>query len=365
MKLRTLFLTLLSVIFVGLLSILIFRFSYNTSPSSNTYVFPKVKNPKVILFIGDGMGQNHVLNTEMYYDKKMSFSSFDLTGEVKTNSRALFVPTDSAAAATALATGTKVNNKEIAWHNDKNIKNIMEIAKELGLGTGIVTTDNLYGATPASFSSHTSSRNNTEEIIKGQANSNVDILLGAGKKEYSKHERLFLDNDYKVYNDMYINTNNKKIIATFDSVGYQNKGFENSNLSELVKLAVDNLEKNHPNGYVLMVEGAHIDKKSHANDINDMMKYLEDFSATIDYVDKHFKNDENVTLIVTADHETGGLKKAEIKSQINDNLYTRTGHSSKNVNYYIRDNSNRLNELVNKKIDNTDIFKICRALIEP
>ena len=114
-----------------------------------------------------------------------------------------------------------------------------------------------------------------------------------------------------------------------------------------------------------MVEGAHIDKKSHANDISEMMKYLEDFSATIDYVDKHFKNDENVTLIVTADHETGGLKKAEIKSQINDNLYTRTGHSSKNVNYYIRDNSNRLNELVNKKIDNTDIFKICRALIEP
>ena len=156
----------------------------------------------------------------------------------------------------------------------------------------------------------------------------------------------------------------KKIIATFDTVGYQNKGFESPDLIELAKIAIENLEKNFPNGYVLMIEGAHIDKKSHANNIDEMMKYLENFSETISYVNNYFKNDEDTTIIVTADHETGGLKKAETKYQLNDNLYTRTGHSSQNVNYYIKDNSNRLKGLVNKKIDNTDIFKICKALIE-
>ena len=107
---------------------------------------------KVILFIGDGMGQNHIANTELYLDKDLFFTSFSKQGFVNTYSKNTYWPTDSAAAATAMATGQKVYNTHVGASFGIPITSITEIAKEAGLGVGIVTTDTLAGATPAGFS---------------------------------------------------------------------------------------------------------------------------------------------------------------------------------------------------------------------
>ena len=110
---------------------------------------------KTVLFIGDGMGENHIKTTETYYGERAFMRSLGADGFVTTFSNNVGIPTDSAAAGSALATGQKFNNGEVARHGGNNVKSVAEYAKEKGLGVGIVTTDNLYGATPASFSSPT------------------------------------------------------------------------------------------------------------------------------------------------------------------------------------------------------------------
>ena len=111
------------------------------------------------------MGENHIKISSLFLDVEPIFNSFNKDGYVTTFSKNLFIPTDSAAAATALATGKKVNNKEIAYHKGEYIDSISDYAKSQGYGVGIVTTDSLAGATPAAFSSNASNRSNTDEII--------------------------------------------------------------------------------------------------------------------------------------------------------------------------------------------------------
>lgn len=99
------------------------------------------KAEKVILCIGDGMGENHIEIGKKYLNQKMIFESFDYQGYMTTFSNAIFSPTDSAAAATAMATGQKVNNGEISKHKNENLLTISEYVKSLNKGIGIVTTD--------------------------------------------------------------------------------------------------------------------------------------------------------------------------------------------------------------------------------
>ena len=123
---------------------------------------------KTVLFIGDGMGENHIKAASVFYEKEMFMTSFEKKGFVSTFSNSLVSPTDSAAAASALATGQKFDNKEVSRHNGIDVETISEIAKKTGIGVGIVTTDSLDGATPSCFSSHANRRGDSDEIIKGQ-----------------------------------------------------------------------------------------------------------------------------------------------------------------------------------------------------
>ncbi len=146
---------------------------------------------RTIMFIGDGMGENHIKNTEAYYGEQTFMRSLGVDGFVSTFSNNVGLPTDSAAAGSALATGQKFNNGEVARHGGKNVQSIAEYAKQRGMGVGIVTTDSLSGATPASFSSHANNRGDTSAIIEGQINDYVDLYLGAGKDTYQKYKTRF------------------------------------------------------------------------------------------------------------------------------------------------------------------------------
>lgn len=341
-------------------SFLLYR---NNISTFNNYDEYEGKANKIILFIGDGMGENHIKVTEQYYDKKMSFSTLE-SGYVTTFSQAIFSPTDSAAAATALATGTKVKNGEVSTHNQNAIETITEYAKTMNLGTGIVTTDALNGATPAAFSAHATSRKDTDTIIKSQINSKVDIFLGAGLQTYTNYFNDFKDKEYEICTDLSqldtFHNSNKKILGTFDHISNKADHDEtNPTLQYLTQFAITYLDRNFPNGYFLMVEGAHIDKKSHSNNITSMMEYLDNFSDSVKIGLDHFSDANNYCIIITADHETGGLK--EVKNQdINNNLYRTTGHTSANVRYFIK-SSNNID--LDTRIDNTDIYKLTKTLL--
>lgn len=323
---------------------------------------------KVVLFIGDGMGENHIKVTSSYYEKQMFMTTLDYKGKMSTFSNAVFFPTDSAAAASAMATGQKYNNKEVSRHNNVDINSISEYAKQKGYGVGIVTTDNLYGATPAGFSSHADKRGNTEQIILGQLENNFDLYLGAGKTTYENYKDLLKNMGYNYQNDIsLLEITNEKIFGVFSSIVASGGNNTTPTLEMLTSFAVDYFETNFPNGYFLMIEGAHIDKKSHSNQIFEMMDYLNSFDESIKVCYGKLAMQDNVSIIVTADHETGGLKfNNQTREQIDNSLYTRLGHSAKDVPYFIYYKTSKdidFGSIIKKRIDNTDIFKLCKSLI--
>lgn len=361
----SLVITIIFAIFGGFLGLILSR-----NAQLNTIDFSEItgSSKKVVLFIGDGMGVNHVKATSSYYEKQMFMTSLEYQGMVSTFSNSLFSPTDSAAAASSLATGRKFNNKEVSRHNGIDITTISEKAKNKGLGVGIVTTDNLYGATPASFSSHANNRGDTKQIVLAQAKSNIDLFLGAGKTTYEAYKNLFENNGYNYKNDLSLFENNfEKQIGVFNNIVAENGDNISPTLEMLTEYAITYLEANYPNGYFLMIEGAHIDKASHSNDIFKMMSYLNSFDESIKICHDKLQTQANVTIMVTADHETGGLNyNNQTKDEINNSLYTRSGHSSKNVPYFIyqkTESAIKLNSVLKNKIDNTDIFKLSEALL--
>jgi alkaline phosphatase len=327
---------------------------YQRHPSQNKEAFSSLEKTKeVILFIGDGMGFNEVKTTEIRKQHSMSFSSFPVQGKVSTCSLALFTPTDSAASASALATGRKYNNGEIAWHHSKDISSISEYAKSLGKGVGIVTTDSLSGATPAAFSSHAKKRGDTNTIIHSQIESNIDLFLGAGRDTYLAYQSSFEEAGYRFFTSKEeLTSESQKRIGTFSKVGYDDS-LDEPTLKTLTRYAILSMEEQCPNGYFLMIEGAHIDKMSHDNNLEEMMNYLDGFSSSVrEAID--LLEDKDYTVMVTADHETGKMSEAGI--------YHSKGHTSADVPYYIK-SSKPWPTKFPKKIDNTAVYQILLKLL--
>lgn len=322
---------------------------------------------KVILFVGDGMGDEHIKVTEAYYEKEIFFKSFEKRGHVSTASLDVLKSTDSSSTATAMATGKKVHNKEISTLNSKQLPSISEYLNEQEIGVGLVTTDFLYSQTIAAYSTHTTDEENTEDIINQQINSSIDLFLGSGRNIYSKYRLDFNQKGYYYYNDYKeIDTNNSKIIGVFDELADQKTNNTIPTLDILTKIAVEFMEKNFPNGYFLVIECGHIDKIIHNANIFEMMEYLENFDKAVKETFDFLKNDESAAIIVTATHETGGLRyNGELKDDINSmDLITYDGHTLVDVPYYIYFSNPEVNKyFLPEIIDNTDIYKICKALL--
>lgn len=320
--------------------------------------------PKVVLFIGDGMGPNHVYNTELYTGEAMYFSSFATKTLVDTNS--LSGMTDSSAAASAMATGQRIYNGKVAIDGSKKpLTSITELAKRDKYGAGVVTSDEITGATPAGFTAHALSRNNSAEILISQMVSPIDLLIGAGS--YSDvYKPKFEEKGWNwVFTKDALTTENKRFVATFNVVNPENGTNEEPTLTELASYAIDYMEANYPTGYFLMIEGAKIDKASHSNDIATMMKNQVDFSNAVKAVDEKLQSKEGgYSILVTADHETGGLQKANAKEEITNDLYTSTGHTPTNVPLYFKSTLTNTPTILNQElILNTDIFTLCKELL--
>ena len=320
-----------------------------------------VKN--LIYIIGDGMGFNHVDNAKLYMEKdKLAIENY-YAGEVITRAADNDV-TDSAAAATALATGVKTNIDFVGIKpSGKKLTNIMEMSKSRGKRTAIVTTDTLNGATPAGFSAHAESRDNTTDIIKSQANGKVDLLIGKWSSAYAYSNKKHFDNNGFTYVesvDELKTLQSGKIVGNIKNVDsiYNPYAEDAVPLKTLVEYALDYLTKDNKKGFTLMVEGAYIDKHSHEHDIMQMIYAFMDLNDAIDYILDWVSKRDDTAIIFTADHETCGLQKAENKGALDDSLYTADYHTSANVPLYLY---NIKTELV--LMDNTEVFKLARQVV--
>ncbi len=270
----------------------------------------KIKN--VIYIIGDGMGLEHIAAGQMAYGTHYAFTDWK-RATVNTDSLAssgnASTTTDSAAAGTALATGTLTTNGRVGMGSDgiSELYTVLDFAKEMGKKTGILTTDALYGATPGAFSAHVAARSDYEAIVAQQFTSGVDLLIGsynslcAGEQsEAKKNGYAYVENLIAAYESI----GSDKLYAQLTLEG-NTKGKDAVKLSEAAALALTFL--NNEQGFVLVIEQAHIDKFAHGNDIANTVAMVNSLNETVNTVLDWAQGRTDTAIVITSDHETGGL----------------------------------------------------------
>jgi len=291
-------------------------------------VVPEGQQPKnIILLIGDGMGNAQVSTSFYFNDKPSNFLRFkDLGLHIPKPSNAKI--TDSAAGATAFSAGVKTYNGAIGMDKDTQaVETILEILSQKGLSTGIVSTSSVTHATPASFYAHTKSRRMQEEIALQLVDSKVDFVAGGGQKFFAKRkDGKNLIEGLRIKGFEVDTTKLAKRGLSIDKKyvyllgrDYMPK-MENGRgdfLPKATNLALDYLSQDSK-GFFLLVEGSQIDWGGHANDANYIIEEMKDFDKTIGEALDFAEKDGNTLVIVTADHETGGLALSSAKVRKQD-----------------------------------------------
>lgn len=273
------------------------------------------RNPKNVIFlIGDGMGIAHVYAGMMANGNHLELERCPVTGFSKTYSAGDFT-TDSGAGGTALACGVKTKNKMIGMRPDSvAVQSILELASGNKLATGIVVACALTHATPASFIAHQVNREMNDEIAADYLKTNIDVLIGGGRKYFEdRMDGRNLTNELKARNYQIAYTlNDVKAIKTGKLAGLlyddQNPGMpeRGTMLPDATESAITLLSANKK-GFFLMVEGSQIDWAAHDNNYKQVIKEMLDFDRTVGKALDFAKKDGNTLVIITADHETGGM----------------------------------------------------------
>ena len=307
------------------------------------FILPtQAQQPKyVFYFIGDGMGVNQVLGTEMYQSElkgeigvtPLLFTQFPYATVAHTFSASNGV-TDSAAAGTALATGNKTKNGAIGVNKDMaEVSSVAVWAKDNGYKVGVSTSVSIDHATPASFYAHENSRNNSYQIGLDLIESNFDFYAGSdfvnptnkNAKDGKTYESLYdltakagytLARGYKDYQKK-AKKAEKMILFQSEAASAKDNGSipyaidrqkGDMTLSEITRAGINFLSKNNEKGFFLMVEGGKIDWACHSNDGATVLTEVQDFDNAIKVAYEFYEQHPEETLIViTADHETGGL----------------------------------------------------------
>ena len=312
----------------------------------------------VIFMIGDGMGFNSINKTKLETGiKTINMDLFPMNGESKTRSADNEV-TDSAAGGTALSSAVRTNNSYVGVYSDDKYAleshpmNLAELAVAQGKKSGVITTDLTSGATPASFSAHTSSRTNELDITAQQLSSDLDLIWG--EKTASFDETTAKANGFDVFYDkagMEALSEGSRSFGQFTSSVWQQTPAENMpTMEEMTRKAIDLLDDDE-DGFFLMVEGAHIDKNSHSNKGEGMEDALLAFDKAIGVALEYAKTRGDTLVLVTADHETGGLTlNGEGVYE-----YTTDYHTGVNVPLLVYGSEGFIND--GEKIDNKEVSR--------
>ena len=290
---------------------------------------PEVKY--VFYLIGDGMGVNHVMGAQQYNEAtgngpaQINFAQFPVRGFVTTVSATSLV-TDSAAGGTALATGQKTYNGAIGMGADTTrVSNITEWAVNAGFGTGIATSVGVNHATPASFMAHTEKRRNYDDIICHYIDSSsVDFVAGAGiiarnpDRNPDWYEARAKENGITVLKggDAFgdIASVEGRVLCLSakqqEDLPYAiDRKEDDTSLADFVSAGISYLEARYgEKGFFFMIEGGKIDYSAHGNDAATTFREVTDFARAVEVVLEFQRRHPDETLVVvTADHETGGL----------------------------------------------------------
>ncbi len=273
------------------------------------------KNPKNVVFlIGDGMGIAQVYAGMVANNNSLALERCTYSGFSKTYSSNNFT-TDSGAGGTALACGIKTKNGMIGMGPDSvAVQSILELSSKNKLATGIVVACAVTHATPASYIAHQVNRDMYEEIATDYLKTDIDVFIGGGRKYFEdRSDGRNLSDELKAKNyKMAYTLDDVKAVKSGKLAGLlyddQNPGMPTrGTMLPDATMAAINILKNNNKGFFLMVEGSQIDWAGHDNNSVQIVKEMIDFDQTIGRVLDFAKKDGNTLVIITADHETGGL----------------------------------------------------------
>jgi alkaline phosphatase len=305
------------------------------------------KPKNIILLIGDGMGTNYVSAAVLsFHDnpfRKFTSIGFSIT------SAANKLVTESAAAATAISTGYRTDYYYVGIDTLGNpINTIFEEAERLGLSTGLVVTSNVTNATPAAFVAHVLNRKDETTIAKQFLDLDIDLVIGGGAKYFNRADSISFrthfdelrNNGYEIYtnsDELFANHPEDKFYALLEEEHLKKASERNYSLSNLTQRALENLSLSDQ-GFVLMVEGSQIDWGGHENNQDYILSELKDFCGAVNLALDFADKDENTLVLVTADHETGGMSinGGNLDGSELAMKFTTTGHTAGMVGVFAK-----------------------------
>ena len=288
--------------------------------------YPKISSENVnsvIFLIGDGMGIAQITAARINFygaDGRLNMEKMPVTGFMNTHAVNKLV-TDSAASATAMATGYKTYNGRISMTPEgKKALTILEACMRRGKSTGLIATSRITHATPACFGTHVIHRNIESEIAIQLVESKINIILGGGRdyfipssfrggKRWDKRN-LIEEATQKGYTfvgnrEEFFAADNDYILGLFQLEALTTRDPEPT-LAEMTEKEIKILSRNK-NGFFLMVEGSQIDWECHDNDTNGFLRQMKLFDEAVKVGLSYALKDKKTLVIVTGDHETGGL----------------------------------------------------------
>ena len=332
-----------------------------------------VKN--VIYLIGDGMGIGSVSTLLTLTDScgfEMENPAIGLSETYSVDNYA----TDSAASGTALATGTKTNNGAMGMGPDgEDLESVLNVAENLGKKTGIVVNLGVVEATPGAFYAYVKSRNEKYTIAEQMTECGVDVVIGGGMNFFNERPDspdliAKMKNDgYDIYTDWaeiaktesgkFVGLLPNEILHRRNTTGTQASGDERGAACEAALMAADDglvdltdasirpeeylekavskalgtLSRTSDNGYFLMIESGIIDGYNHNNDPEGLKEEMLEFNATLTMLVKYVASHPNTLLVVTADHDTGGvgITYGNRSTEEMSLVYTGHGHTGNMV----------------------------------
>ena len=312
-------LSLLAVVILGMM----------TACKNKTKAQEPAKAVNVIYMIGDGMALPQVYAAMLASGEEMTFSQFPYIGVVDTHSASNDI-TDSAAGGTALASDHKTNNAMLGMNPDTiPVKTVLEALAEQGKEAGIVVTCYVTHATPAAFYAKVPHRKQYEDIAVQMAeNPYINLIIGGGMKHFAQRKdsldliaRMENELGWKVYDNLAeVDVTNQKYAVIADTNHMPKAADRGDFLPRAVKTALKSLD-DAKNGFFLMVEGSQIDFACHASDSTWMMDEMLDFDYAVSVALDYAKEKGNTLVVVTADHETGGLTLPDPKGKYTDVVF--------------------------------------------
>lgn len=281
----------------------------------------------VILFIADGMGKNHIPATDSAtggkYNGKLAIEYLNLVADVctLTNDSGNGEP-DSACGGTALSTGYRSIRKYVGldWKGNTQ-KNVCELCKELGKSSGVVTTQTVFDATPATFTAHVTSRHDTDAIIKDQlTTAAADLIIGGGANAFNEYftnnpetkDALAANNTRwtSSWDDVKSFDGNGRMVATVTDEYWSDIDKMSPTLAEITETSINILSKNEK-GFFLMVEAGALDEAAHNADLPEVVDNMLSLDAAVEIAIKYAVEHKDTIVIVTSDHNTSDLLPIE------------------------------------------------------